>query len=101
MTTASTLLNFTLHHVVPVLPASGWALLGEAATKWVPVAAQRFQGLQDSADGFRVSVTGVAGEDVQVSCWCELRVYVPWSARIARECVRCSLSFLFCVVLLS
>ena len=66
MTRAATKLNFTLHHVVPVLPHSGWALLGEAATKWVPVSSARFSHLQDDDSGFTVAVAGTAGERVEV-----------------------------------
>ena len=66
VTRAATKLNFTLHHVVPVLPHSGWALLGEAATKWVPVSSVRFSHLQDGASGFTVAVAVTAGERVEV-----------------------------------
>jgi len=66
VTRAATKLDFTLHHVVPVLPLSGWALLGEAASKWVPVSSARFSDLRDSASGFTVAVAGTVGERIEV-----------------------------------
>jgi len=64
---AATKADFTLHTVAPVL-AGGWALLGEADTKWVPVASARFANLSvaDAAAGFTVGVAGAPGEAVRV-----------------------------------
>jgi hypothetical protein len=72
VTAAATKLDFTLHHIVPRLPLSSWALLGEAASKWVPVSAARFSDLADHAAspaspaGFSVTVSGAPGEQVEV-----------------------------------
>ena len=57
--------NFTLHHIVPVL-SNGWALLGEAEDKWVPVSTARFTAASDAGSSFSVKVTGSAGETVTV-----------------------------------
>ena len=45
----------------PVLPASGWALLGELA-KGVPVASQRLSNFASTASGFSVDVASADGE---------------------------------------
>eukprot|EP01052_Picozoa_sp_SAG31_P005355 SAG31_NODE_234_length_19701_cov_16.835068_13_plen_485_part_00 len=47
---------------------SGWALLGESTTKWVPVSTTRFEDLSvDNSDGLSVRVKGLAGEVVEIS----------------------------------
>ncbi len=54
-----------LTSVAPVFP-NGWALLGEAESKWVPVSGDRFQDLRLLTDGFVVRVTGEPGEQVKI-----------------------------------
>ena len=63
---ATTEATFNLWTLCPRLP-SGWALLGECSTKWVPVSTQRFFNIDDSVDGLSVHVKGPPKEVVQVS----------------------------------
>jgi hypothetical protein len=48
---------------------SGWALLGEVRTKWIPVSTMRFSSLRDDTIAGRLEATvrGPAGEVVSVS----------------------------------
>ena len=47
---------------------SGWALIGECSSKWVPVSTRRFEDVADDvASGLSVRVKGVPGETVFVS----------------------------------
>lgn len=59
--------SFNVWSLAPRLP-SGWALLGECSTKWVPVSSQRFSDVvDDSVNGLSVKVRGPPSEIVQVS----------------------------------
>jgi hypothetical protein len=59
--------TFNLWTLCPRLP-SGWVLLGECSTKWVPVSTQRFYNIvDDSTNGLSVHVKGPPKEVVQVS----------------------------------
>jgi hypothetical protein len=59
--------TFNLWTLCPRL-SSGWALLGECSTKWVPVSTQRFYNIvDDSMVGLSVHVKGPPKEVVQVS----------------------------------
>jgi hypothetical protein len=59
--------TFNLWSLAPRLP-SGWALLGECTSKWVPVSTRRFEDVADDvASGLSVRVKGVPGETVFVS----------------------------------
>lgn len=64
---ATTEATFNVWTLCPRLP-SGWALLGECSTKWVPVSTQRFNDIvDDSVNGLSVRVKGPPKEIVQVS----------------------------------
>jgi hypothetical protein len=64
---ATTEATFNVWSFCPRLP-SGWALLGECSTKWVPVSPQRFGDIvDDSTSGLSVRVKGPPKEVVQVS----------------------------------
>lgn len=51
--------------VAPVF-ANGWAFLGEAETKWVPVSADRFSRFVLYTDGFSIQLQGEPGEQVEL-----------------------------------
>jgi hypothetical protein len=64
---ATTEATFNVWTFCPRLP-SGWALLGECSTKWVPVSTQRFEDIvDDSVNGLSVRVKGPPKEVVEVS----------------------------------
>ena len=59
--------TFQLWSFAPRL-ATGWALLGEISTKWVPVSTTRFENIaDDSMLGLSARVKGPPGEKVHVS----------------------------------
>lgn len=58
--------TFNVWSLSPRLP-SGWALLGECTTKWVPVSSQRFEEVDDHGTGISAHVKGPPGEIVFVS----------------------------------
>ena len=57
--------NFNLWTIAPVLEG-GWALLGEAQTKWVAVSAKRFTRVDADSTSLTVQMRGEAGESVEV-----------------------------------
>ena len=58
--------SFELWSLAPRMP-SGWALLGECSSKWVPVSTRRFDDIaDDSTAGLSARVKGPPGETVTV-----------------------------------
>ena len=57
--------DFQVWTISPTLP-SGWTLLGEATSKWVPVSGDRFVGVTATASSLKVDLRGAPGEEVTV-----------------------------------
>ena len=55
--------SFNLWTIAPVHEESGVALLGEAATKWVPVSAKRFSKLGGDSTSLTARLSGESGEN--------------------------------------
>ena len=60
--------DFNFWQVSPV-DALGWAVLGEASSKWVGVSNKRIIQMQESADGPELRVRGAPSEMVEFSFW--------------------------------
>jgi hypothetical protein len=71
--------DFQLWTIAPVDPVNGWALLGEAADKWVAASPARFTGYAADATGLTVTVVGAAGETVRVGFVAPADSRVQWA----------------------